>query len=89
MECVSGETIIAYKERLLENIAEIDELTQFPNRYLIQVQEQGIAVTTTIGVTGHYKNDKTFFDVIKWADECMYRGKMGGKNQVVYDKLMD
>lgn len=45
--------------------------------------DQLVPVTVTIGVTTVNKNDDTFIDVIKRADQALYEGKNTGKNKVV------
>ena len=47
-----------------------------------QALEQGLSVTVSIGVAGPGRRSGTPAEVIKAADEALYRAKQGGRNRV-------
>ena len=61
----------------------LEELRNSIQRKTIQVDDEKIHVTMTFGLTEYDFSGDTEA-VIKEADEKLYRGKTGGRNQVVY-----
>lgn len=62
----------------LENVRQEVEQTVF------EFQGQKINVTITAGIIEKKESDRTFFETIERADQCMYEGKRDGKNRVVW-----
>ena len=50
----------------------------------IDIGEEKIAITMTLGVTQYRENDSVD-TIVERADRSMYKGKKNGKNQVVCD----
>ena len=46
--------------------------------------ENGIRVTASIGVASH-REDEDFASILGRSDACLYKAKLGGRNQVVVD----
>lgn len=67
-------------QHLLNNL---EELRKDVESDCLQIENEKIRVTFTAGITSYDKRDRTVFDTINRADECMYKGKEGGKNRII------
>ncbi|MCX6074868.1 MAG: PAS domain S-box protein [Campylobacterales bacterium] len=74
------ETITPFLNRLIETLAEPIRIDTFP-----------INVSASIGVTFYPQKNKLEIDqIIRQADQAMYRAKMSGKNQhVIFNTIQD
>lgn len=66
-----------------EIIREFDELRQQIARQTVNCNEHEINVTVTIGLA-FYKEGTSITDMIKLADDNLYKGKTSGKNVVIF-----
>lgn len=63
-------------------ISEFNDLRKKIGDTVIQCEDYRIKVTVTIGLA-FYKEDMTVTEMIKEADDNLYKGKEGGRNRVV------
>jgi diguanylate cyclase (GGDEF)-like protein len=65
--------------KIAENLKEIIEAKKIP------VKKEKLKITASFGVAG-YTNEPALEELIKKADEAMYKSKKGGKNRVTIFK---
>jgi diguanylate cyclase (GGDEF)-like protein len=65
--------------RVAERLRRDIERYSFANRH----SQPGGRLTISIGCS-HYKQARTKMHLIQWADDCLYRAKNGGRNQIWY-----
>jgi diguanylate cyclase (GGDEF)-like protein len=70
----SRDTAVSVAERICRDIS----------KCVINCGEDSISVTVTLGVA-QLRDDDTMDTFVARADECLYKGKNSGKNQVVSD----
>lgn len=76
----TGEHAYEYLEDTLEKLrGDVEKLS-------ILFHNQEIRVTVTIGIAEYRREDISFHEILKRADNCLYEGKGNGKNCVVGQK---
>jgi diguanylate cyclase (GGDEF)-like protein len=83
---VGGDEFVVLMPETRQETAKI-VIERLQNNLLESMRSNGWPVTFSIGVVTFTAPPKSVNDLVKEADNLMYRAKEGGKNRILYEKL--
>ncbi|SEO58299.1 GGDEF domain-containing protein [Aquisalimonas asiatica] len=80
------EFVVIMPDTTLESAVEsMEQLRAMAASASVTVADHALHVTMTVGVTANRPHDSGFNDLLRRADNALYRGKEAGRNRVVRD----
>ncbi len=74
--------IVLEKISLKDSYKIAQKILKAINSYKFELGDTNVKITISVGISEIHPEDKTIFDIIKRADEKLYKAKKSGKNRI-------